>query len=86
VPVEEERYLHGRLYILVYSFQLHWFFTQFSEIAKHCTLSQVYLGTSLLDPEDLKILNLGVTWNFSKGMGIPLTGDIMGHKGPVFKA
>jgi len=32
----------------------------FSEIASHFTFRHVYLGSFLLDPEDTKILSLGV--------------------------
>jgi hypothetical protein len=35
------------------------------------SLRHVYLGSSFLDPQDVKSLNLGVIWNFSKGTGLP---------------
>jgi hypothetical protein len=31
---------------------------------------KVYLG-SILDPEDIHILTLGIIWNFSNGRGLP---------------
>jgi hypothetical protein len=30
-----------------------------------------YIWVPFLDPEDIKILNLGVIWNFSKERGFP---------------
>jgi len=35
------------------------------------SLRHVYLGSLFLDPEDIKRLNLGAIWNFSKGTGLP---------------
>ena len=35
------------------------------------SLRHAYLGSSFLDPEDIKILNLGAIWNFSKAAGLP---------------
>jgi hypothetical protein len=35
------------------------------------SLRRVYLGSNLLDPEDIMSLILGAVWNFSKGTGIP---------------
>jgi hypothetical protein len=35
------------------------------------SLTQVYLGSFFMDPEDIKSLSLGAIWNFSKGTGIP---------------
>ena len=34
------------------------------------SLRQAYLGSSFLDPEDVKSRSLGVIWNFSKGTGL----------------
>jgi len=42
-----------------------------------------YLASSL-EPEEIKSIRLGITWNFSKVTGLPLFG--MGHKGPLTKA
>jgi len=30
-----------------------------------------YLGSFILDPEDIKCLGLGTTWNSNKGTGLP---------------
>jgi len=38
------------------------------------SLGHVYLGSFFMDPEDIKRLNLGTIWNFSKGTGLPWTG------------
>jgi len=35
------------------------------------SLRNAYLGSSLLEPEDIKSLNLGAIWNFSKVKGLP---------------
>jgi len=35
------------------------------------SLRHVYLGSFFLDPEDIKSLSLGVTWNVFKGTGLP---------------
>jgi len=54
----------------------------FSETAKHCTLREVYLGSSLVDLGHIKFLSLVVIWNFNKRTGLPLTGvRIWGTKG-----
>jgi hypothetical protein len=45
------------------------------------SLTHVYLGSFFLDPEDIKNINLGAIWNFSKATGLPWID--MGHKGPV---
>jgi hypothetical protein len=29
-----------------------------------------YLGSFVIDPEDIKILNLGTIWNFGEGTGL----------------
>jgi len=34
------------------------------------SLRHVYLGSSFLDPQDVKSLSLEVIWNFSKGIGL----------------
>jgi hypothetical protein len=39
------------------------------------------LGSFFLEPEDIKSINLGAIWNFSKVTGLPWFD--MGHKGPV---
>jgi len=44
-------------------------------------LRHAYLGSFLLEPEDIKNLGLGATWNFSKVTGLPWF--YMGHKRPV---
>jgi hypothetical protein len=38
------------------------------------SLRHTYLGLFFLDPEDIKILNLRVFWDSSKGTGLPWTG------------
>jgi len=35
------------------------------------SLKRTYLDSFFLDLEDIKSLNLGVIWNFSKGTGLP---------------
>jgi len=35
------------------------------------SLRHVYMGSSFLDPLDVKSLSLGVIWNLSKGAGLP---------------
>jgi len=34
------------------------------------SLKHAYLGSFFLDPEDVKSINLGAIWNFSKGTGL----------------
>ena len=46
------------------------------------SLRHVYLGSSSLEPEDIKSINLGAIWNFSKVTGLPWI-DV-GHKGPIY--
>jgi hypothetical protein len=47
---------------------------------------RTYLGSSVLDPEDVRSLNMGAVWDFSNGAGLPWFGhQITGHKGPVQK-
>jgi len=45
------------------------------------SLRHVYLGSFLLEPEDIKGISLGAVWNFNKATGLP--GSDMGHNGPV---
>jgi hypothetical protein len=45
------------------------------------SLRHVHLGSFILEPEDIKSINLGAIWNFSKVTGLPWFD--MGHKGPV---
>jgi hypothetical protein len=40
-----------------------------------------YLGSFFLEPADIKNLNMGAIWNYSKAAGLPRFD--MGHKGPV---
>jgi len=35
------------------------------------SLRHMYLGSFFLDPEDIRSLGLGATWNFSKATGLP---------------
>jgi len=35
------------------------------------SLKYVYLGSSSLEPQDMKSINLGAIWNFSKATGLP---------------
>jgi len=35
------------------------------------SLRHAYLGSFFLDPEDIKSLRMGVTWNSFKGTGLP---------------
>jgi len=54
----------------------------FSVNVKLWLLSDMYIWAPFLDPEDIKSLSLGAIWCFSKGIWY----QIVGHKGPVFKA
>ena len=45
------------------------------------SLRHAYLGSSFLDPEDIKSISLEAICKFSKGTGLPSVG--MGHKGPI---
>ena len=42
-----------------------------------------YLGSFLLDPEDIRSLGLGTIWPFIKWAGLPMTWTSLGHRGPV---
>jgi len=44
------------------------------------SLRHVYLGSFVLEPEDIEIISLGAIWNVSEGTG--LSWNDMGHKGP----
>ena len=58
-----------------------------SECKALTSLSHVYLGSFLLDPEDIKSLILGAIWNFSKTTGFPWTDiRLWGKKDPLIKA
>jgi hypothetical protein len=47
------------------------------------SLRHTYLCSLFLDPEDIKSLSLGVTWNFNQGTGFPWPGiRLWGTKGP----
>ena len=35
------------------------------------SLRHVYLGSFLLEPEDIRRLDLGAIWNYSKALGLP---------------
>jgi hypothetical protein len=35
------------------------------------SLRHSYLGPFFLDPEDIREINIGVIWNFVKGVGLP---------------
>jgi hypothetical protein len=35
------------------------------------SLRHVYLGSFLLEPEDIQSISLGAIWNFSKAIGLP---------------
>jgi hypothetical protein len=35
------------------------------------TLKHAYLGSFLLEPEDIKSISLGAIWNFTKETGLP---------------
>ena len=57
-----------------------------AQILRECeaflpSLRHAYLGSSFLEPEDIKCICLGVIWNFSKVTGLPYI-DV-GHIGPV---
>jgi len=45
------------------------------------SLRHAYLGSSFLEPTDIKSISLGAIWNFSKVTGLPQTD--MGQKWPV---
>jgi len=45
------------------------------------SLRHAYLDSIFLEPEDIRSLGLGVTWNYSKVAGLPRFD--MGHKMPV---
>jgi hypothetical protein len=47
------------------------------------SLRHMHLGSFFLEPEDIKSINLGAIWNFSKVTGLPWFDK--GHKGPVSK-
>jgi hypothetical protein len=34
------------------------------------SLRHTYLGSFFLDPEDIRVLGVGVIWNFAKGTGL----------------
>jgi len=34
------------------------------------SLRHTHLGSFILDPEDIRILNIGAIWNFAKGTGL----------------
>jgi hypothetical protein len=47
----------------------------------------IYTGSIFMNPDDIKSLSLGVTWNFSKGTGLPCTDiRLWGSKSPLNKA
>jgi hypothetical protein len=48
------------------------------------SLRHMHLGSFFLEPENIKSINMGAIWNFSKVTGLPWFD--MGHKGPVNKA
>jgi hypothetical protein len=52
------------------------------ELEALASLRHAYLG-SFLEPEDIKSINLGAIWNFSKATGLHQL--IWGTKGPLFK-
>ena len=45
------------------------------------SLRHAYLGSFILEPEDIKSISLGAIWNFSKVTQLPYID--MGHKGPI---
>ena len=45
------------------------------------SLRRPILGSFFFEPDDIKGMRLGATWNFSKAKGLPYIG--MGHKGAV---
>jgi len=45
------------------------------------SLRHVYLGSFILDPEDIKKLAVGASWSFGKGTGLHLSYRIWGTKG-----
>jgi hypothetical protein len=45
------------------------------------SLRHAYLGSFILEPEDIKCISLGAIWNFSKATGLPQIGA--GHKRPI---
>jgi hypothetical protein len=47
--------------------------------------SDVHLGSLILDPEDIRILNIGAIWNFAKGTGLFNLVPNMGHKGLILR-
>ena len=51
------------------------------------SLRHEYLGSSFLDPEGIKSLDLGTNWNFSKRAGLPWLGiRLCGTKGPFVRS
>ena len=58
---------------------LHWKCGMRQETSAHilcecetlASLRHAYLGSFLLEPEDIKSLGLGAIWNFSKVTGLP---------------
>jgi hypothetical protein len=48
------------------------------------TPRHAYLGSFFFDPKDVRSLNLGANWKFSKGTGLPWLGhQTMWYRGPV---
>jgi hypothetical protein len=48
---------------------------------------EIIFGLLFLDPENVRSLSLGAIWNFSKGLGFPMTWhQIMGQKEPVWRS
>jgi len=72
--------LRRHLYLLgLLDSPLHWKCGMRQETSAHilcecetlASLRHAYLGSFLLEPEDIKSLGLGAIWNFSKVTGLP---------------
>ena len=57
------------------------FLCEFEALA---SLRHVYMGSFILDPEDIQSLSLGAVWNFSKVTGLPWTGTRLWGKRACF--
>ena len=53
----------------------------FFECEALASLRHVYMGSFFLEPEDIKRISLGATWNFSRATGFPWID--MGHTEPI---
>ena len=57
----------------------------FFECEALASLRHSYLGSSFLDHEDVRKLNTGAIWKFTKEQGFSNLIQNMGYKGPVLR-